>query len=438
LNAGMQINGDVERIAAQAAAVDRDMIRLIASIMDRSDRVAATTGVPVEVWLASVTRLLPAERRRLLAAAETLPKMPGVWGAFQDGLLSWSQVCAVLNMGRRLRAGDRTVYDTRLAVAAVELADADAGALLDIADMVVKQLDHVREAKLEAADADRDILLFQPRLDRTGGTIWGDFTATSFTAISDAIVAAAPSADVVANPDADEDVTGRNRVGLGRANAAGLLTLCSTNRDGTRKRPLLLATVELETLLGLSDTPAQLLTTLTGGHLHVTADTARRLSEIDGGVDLRLVVNDPDGRTVGVGRKRRIPPDWLRQAVLANQTMSTGPTTRRTASTRSARQCQLDHAQGWDDDGRTDADNLHPLAQTPHTSKTNGRVAVAIAPDGSATWTDLVCGMTLTQPSLCRLRRIAAGRPPAPADPANQPAPGPDEPGAMRARRRTG
>ena len=162
------------------------------------------------------------------------------------------------------------------------------------------------------------------------------------------------------------------------------------------------------------------------------------LSEIDGGVDLRLVVNDPAGRTVGVGRKRRIPPDWLREAVLANQTTSTGPTTRRTASTRSARQCQLDHAQGWDDDGRTDADNLHPLAQTPHTSKTNGRVAVAIAPDGSATWTDLVCGMTLTQPSLCRLRRIAAGRPPAPADPANQPAPGPDEPGAMRARRRTG
>jgi len=315
----MQINSDVERIAARVAEADIAMIRILAAIMDRSDRVAATTGVPVEVWLASGTRLLPAERRKLLAAAETLPKMPGVWGAFQDGLLSWSQVCAVLNMGRRLRAGDRAVYDNRLAVAAVELADADAGALLDIADMVVKQLDHVREAKLEAADADRDILLFQPRLDRTGGTIWGDFTATSFTTITDAIVAAAPSADVVANPDGDEVTTGRNRVGIGRANAAGLLTLCSTNADGTAKRPLLLATVELETLLGLSDTPAQLLTTLTGGHLHVTADTARRLTEIGGGVDLRLVVNDPAGRTVGVGRKRRIPPDWLRHAVLANQ-----------------------------------------------------------------------------------------------------------------------
>jgi len=153
----MQINGDVERIAAQAADADRAVIRLIASIMDRSDHVAAQTGVPVEVWLASVTRLLPLERRRLLAAAETLPKMPGVWNAFQDGLLSWSQVCAVLNMGRSLRAGDRTVYDDRLAVAAVELADADAGALLDIADMVVKQLDHARQATAEKADVDRDI-----------------------------------------------------------------------------------------------------------------------------------------------------------------------------------------------------------------------------------------------------------------------------------------
>jgi hypothetical protein len=86
----------------------------------------------------------------------------------------------------------------------------------------------------------------------------------------------------------------------------------------------LLLRADLDTLFGHDGLPAQLLHGLAGGRVHVDAATARRLA--DAGTDTRLVILD-HGDVVGVGTKRRQPPGWLRDAILAvHDTVLRGPT----------------------------------------------------------------------------------------------------------------
>jgi hypothetical protein len=125
----------------------------------------------------------------------------------------------------------------------------------------------------------------------------------------------------------------------------------------------LLVRVELATLLDRSALPATLLTTLTGGRMWVDAPTARRLAD-EREVDLRLVVVDDTGAVVGVGRKQRYAPGWLRDATLALHDTCSAPGCR-----VAARVCQVDHARPWTPrtdrgPGRTDIDQLAPLCGT--------------------------------------------------------------------------
>jgi len=419
---------EVDDLAAVAAAADRAVVRLVARLIERSASIAAGSGVTVDVWLGARSRLPAWERRDLLIAADMLPRMPALWAAWQDGLVCWVVVASVVRTVAREARSLHAAADELLGRAAVELADADPEMLLSVLSDWVAQVRHDREARREARRIEDDVLRFQPRLDGTGGTLWGDLAATTFAAVTDAIIDARPDPDLAANPDGDVAVAAANRGSVGHANALGLLKLCATDPDGTARRPLLIATVGLDTLLGLSDRPGRLVTQLFGGDLRISADGARRLAE--GRIDLRPVILDGQGGLIGVGRIRRFTPGWLRQAQLALHTTCSFPGCR-----RPARQVVSDHAREFEDGGPTDAANTHPACHVHHAWKTpaydpagrrtrNPDWTVTVAHDATVTWTNRRAGLTMIQPSLPRLldlsqpsprpvATLAATRPPA-------------------------
>ncbi|MFP4635676.1 MAG: HNH endonuclease signature motif containing protein, partial [Nitriliruptoraceae bacterium] len=132
--------------------------------------------------------------------------------------------------------------------------------------------------------------------------------------------------------------------------------------------------------------PAELLTTLAGGRMWADAATIRRLVA-ERGADLRTIVLDGTGAVLGVGRRTRVPPDWLADAVLARHTTCSHPGCR-----TAARISDLDHARPWspaDGDhqgGATDAANLAPLCARHNRSREREGWQAQQSPDGSRRW----------------------------------------------------
>jgi hypothetical protein len=174
---------------------------------------------------------------------------------------------------------------------------------------------------------------------------------------------------------------------------------------GARVRPgrQLLVRVGLGTLLDRDALPASLLTTLTGGRMWVDAPTARRLAD-ERGADLRAVVVDDTGAVVGVGRRTRVAPGWLRDAALALHDTCTEP-----GCQVAARVCELDHATPWYPadpvtvPGRTDVGNVGPLCGTANHAKEREGWSVRQHRDGTRSWHHARSGLTTrTHPATWR------------------------------------
>jgi hypothetical protein len=191
------------------------------------------------------------------------------------------------------------------------------------------------------------------------------------------------------------------------AGATGSHRQPTTGRAGSRRRsrPQLLIRAELDTLLDRDQTPVTLLTTLLGGHVRVTSETARRLID-ERGADLRTVIIDDHGNVVGVGRKQRVARGWLRDMALALHDTCTAPT-----CDVAARVCTMDHATPWfpvrptDPPGRTDVDEIAPMCGLDnHTKERDGWRAEQQA-DGTRRWTHDRSGLTIrTLPATWRPR----------------------------------
>jgi hypothetical protein len=189
----------------------------------------------------------------------------------------------------------------------------------------------------------------------------------------------------------------------GGAGGGGAVARCKTKPA----QPLVLATTTLNDLIGLTHAPGELLTTLTGGRIRITNAALRQLVD-EGGAALRLIVTEDTGRAVGVGRKTRIPPNWVREASLALNPECLEPNCR-----RSARQCDLDHAIPWDPGGsnrpagHTDLDNIGPLDRSGHTRKDRrGWKLSPMQPDGNRYWDHDRSGMRISiPPATRRLKR---------------------------------
>ncbi len=133
--------------------------------------------------------------------------------------------------------------------------------------------------------------------------------------------------------------------------------------------------VDLPTLLGLADNPAELV-----GHGPIPADVARRLAE---DATWRRLVTDPiSGHLLDYGRTTYTPPRALSDYVLARHPRCIFP-----GCSLPAHANQIDHAVAWSAGGDTSADNLRPLSKRHHDDKTMRGWAYVINADGSVTWT---------------------------------------------------
>jgi hypothetical protein len=399
----------LEAALEAARRIDRLTARLIEELMTLQEHELAerATGVALEQWLAIVGRRTGADRRMLLTAGDTLRRLPSLRDAFLvDGTVSWAQTRAVVLRVHRLPRHLDDAVDHQLARAIAAGLDTDPDALVHRVGWIALELDPSEPSEAQRRAEDGEFLALQPRLDGSGGRVFGDFGPVGFATL-DAALSGPPAAGSGPTRDGfgrrpDEDRSRASADATGRRRAARLLELCEgavpasggATDDGAG-RPQLLVRVDLSTLLDRDQLPAELLTTLTGGRMWASAQTVRDLIAARG-ADLRSVILDDTGAVVGVGRSQRLAPGWLRDALLARHDTCSAPGCR-----TAARVCDADHAHPWHPvagtdapPGRTDVDELAPLCRTDNGTKERDGWRATQHPDGSRTWHHPRTGLT--------------------------------------------
>lgn len=140
-------------------------------------------------------------------------------------------------------------------------------------------------------------------------------------------------------------------------------------------RQTIFVTVDLPTLVGLADNPAEL-----PGYGTIPASMARSLAA---GGELRRLVTDPvSGTLLDYGRTTYTPPQALVDFVVARD-----GTCRFPGCGVPAYLCDLDHGVPFDQGGSTSAENLGALCRRHHRLKTHGGWQLARGPDASVRWT---------------------------------------------------
>jgi hypothetical protein len=383
--------------------VDRAIAAAIDGLIELEDNrlVETVTQLPIEQWLSIAARRTRTDRRMLLTTTEVLRRLPVLRVAFcRSGELSWAQVRAIVLQVHRLPRGLDAALDEGIAHAIERCVGADPDAVIAEVGWVIAELQR-QDPPSASPDASptEEFLALQPRLDGTGGRMWGEFGPVGFATL-DAALTARPdhgTRDRIGQaPDA-----ARSRsvaASAGRARAQRLLDICDGHLAGRSSRgtgltdpqpapPVqLLVRADLDTLLDRDQTPAALLTHLSGGRMWVDAVTARRLVD-ERGADLRTVILDDTGAVVGVGRRRRTAPGWLRDALLARHDTCSAP-----GCLVAARVCDTDHARPWHPVrpdgrlGRSDVDQLAPLCRTDNRTKEDVGWTVTQHRDGRRTW----------------------------------------------------
>ena len=157
---------------------------------------------------------------------------------------------------------------------------------------------------------------------------------------------------------------------------AGFALASKVDDVALHRRPITInVTIDLPTLLGLSENPGQL-----AGYGAIPASVARALAS-DG--KWRRFITDPQtGVLLDYGRHMYEPPQGLIDFLIARDRTCRFPGCRRSAALS-----DLDHAQSWDDGGTTSLDNLGALCRRHHLLKTHGGWSIESRADGSCTWT---------------------------------------------------
>jgi hypothetical protein len=447
-----------------ARSIDRSVAQLLEALIELQDHDVAehATGVALEQWLAIAGRRTAADRRMLLTAGDVLRRLPSLRTAFCDeGTVSWAQTRSVVLAVHRLPRALDDLIDGELARTIDACRDSDPDTLIHAVSRAARSWDPAPTRQAQEAAEREEFVALQPRLDGSGGTLFGDLGPLSFATVDAALMPAPRGGDRVAadgeadadGPDDDaaggatpgdlaadadlpkdraageddrqdrapDDPDGAGNGGWlrpGRRRAQRLVELCDASlvvgrADGAGggragSRPQLLVRIDLATLLDRDNMPAELLTTVSGGKLWIDAATARRLVE-ERGADLRAVVLDDCGRVVGVGRQRRLATDWLADATLAVHDTCSFP-----GCKVAARRCETDHARPWHATtpdqipGRTDIDELAPLCRHHNFNKEAEGWRATGSADGSRHWEHPRSGLTtITRPSTWRAAILA-------------------------------
>lgn len=413
-------------------AIDRATARAVRLLgrLQRTCEVEAATGLPVELWLSAEGRRTRSDRRA--TAAEVLEGLPHVDEAFAAGQLSWAQVRAIALVCVRLPGHVRAHIDRELGARLASFEDADPDDVVALVRQAAASFDgQVSERDVPAVTPEDRFVYLQPRLDGSGGSVYGELDALGLATFAQATDPGPP-------PPRTEPETVRSQAGRRADRLIDVLaaSLAGDEPAATSRRadpsgpprggsdgsllpvaPTLLLTATLDSLLGRDDTPAELLVGLAGGRLKVPSEVARRLLD-DGGAAARLLVVDDTGAVLGVGRRHRRPPRWLADATLALDATCAEP-----GCDRPAIQCDVDHIRPWDAGGRTDLPNLQRLCASANRIRDKAGWDVQPQPDGSRLWTHHRSGVTVRNlPATLRL--------PPPRGPQDAPVPGGQDPSA--------
>ncbi len=446
----------------------RRIDRLIASSLDtiaaleEAGVAESVTGVGLDTWLSLVGRRTTADVRMLRTTVGVFRRVPSLRSAFAAGQVSWAQVRSVVLAVQRLPRGLDDRVDDAVAEGIRGAAGAEPDAVTRVIRWMLASLEDAAVTSYERAAEAAEYLAMQPRLDGTGGRFWGEAGPVAWALLDAALNGPSGALDgsgaALDGPDGALDGSGAaldgpdGALGLGprtslsqvapvprsRVAAEGAARLRRLVRllDGTlagggtvvevdastwattastpepttgrairrrASRPQLLLRADLRTLLDRDQVPAALLTTVLGGQVRVTAATARRLLD-ERGADLRTVVLDDSGAVVGVGRRRRLAPGWLRDALLAVHDTCAAP-----GCVVAARACDVDHATPWWPTvpvrplGRTDVDQLAPLCGAHNRRKERDGWRCEQTADGSRRWSHHRSGLgTTTLPATWR------------------------------------
>jgi len=157
---------------------------------------------------------------------------------------------------------------------------------------------------------------------------------------------------------------------------AGFALAASSEDVALHRRPITVnVTIDLPTLLGLSENPGQL-----AGYGAIPASVARALAS--DGKWKRLISDPQTGALLDYGRETYQPPQALIDFLIARDRTCRFPGCRRSAALS-----DLDHAQSWEEGGTTSLDNLGALCRRHHLLKTHGGWGIESRADGSCTWT---------------------------------------------------
>jgi hypothetical protein len=163
--------------------------------------------------------------------------------------------------------------------------------------------------------------------------------------------------------------------------ADALTSICSdflgraTEDYKPHRRPVSInVTIDLPTLLGLAENPAELL-----GHGPIPASVARKLAA--DGKWRKFITDATTGNLLDMGRESYLPSQYLVDFLAARDRTCRFP-----GCSQPSRISDIDHAKSWEEGGETNRANLGYLCRRHHRLKTHHGWKLESFSDGSCKW----------------------------------------------------
>ncbi|MGH8861177.1 MAG: DUF222 domain-containing protein [Jatrophihabitantaceae bacterium] len=377
----LSVDECLERLAAieqHKAFLDAEQARILARLAARPEPPAAVPDpgsyrvreFVIDEIAAALTWSAHQAGERVHVATILVDRLPAVLDALTDGCVSWAHARVVALAVRGLAAETVREIQSRVLQHAPRQT---AGEFRATVRRAVASLDpRGRTERHDAAAAERRVCCTPD--DDSMAWLSAYLPAADAQTVMPAIQAVSDSGT------ADARTADQRRADALTAIAIGVLGGHGAGGEHLPvwqgRRPAVEIVVALSTLLGIDDQPGEL-----GGYGPVPADLARRIAADPSGTWRRLVT-DERGRLVDYGRTRYRPPQDLTDFVIARDR-----STRGLGRMRSARNCHLDHIEGWARGGTTGPANIHALDARSHVLKHDGNWRVERCPDGTTRWT---------------------------------------------------
>jgi hypothetical protein len=333
----------IEQLSALRATTDSQILKLVQAA-DESG-VWQVDGSPSLVeWVSWRCRLTRAEARGHVEVAHKLAALPQIAAGLDEGTLSLSQVCVLIDF---VEPDGDAEWTERARGMHVEQLRAWRRSVRTVATEDTNE-DHKRRSLIWWWDRDKRFLRIKGALPAEQGAV-----------VDKALNRLSEGRPKL--PDGTYE-------SLERRGADALVELASTQiaEDADPDRATIVVHVEADALLGDDGAAA-----IEGG-CELASETVRRLACE---CSMQVVANDHEGRSLGVGRKTRTPPPWLRRLVKKRDGCCRFPGCER------RRFLHTHHLRHWTpDEGPTQLDNLLMLCTHHHRLVHEGGWSIRGAP----------------------------------------------------------